>query len=91
MHPESIPVAGQAILKPGREKPILNRHHWIFSGAVDELPDMEDGSVAAVRSHDGRLLGHAYFNRRCSIIGRMLNFDQTPPAESVRQNILRAA
>jgi len=91
MHPESIPVAGEAILKPGREKPILNRHHWIFSGAVDELPDMEDGSVAAVRSHDGRFLGHAYFNRRCSIIGRMLNFDQTPPAESVRQNVFRAS
>ena len=88
---EDIPVVGEAILKPGREKPILNRHHWIFSGAVAELPDMEDGSVAAVKSHDGRFLGHAYFNRRCSIIGRMLNFDQTPPAEAIRQNIRKAA
>jgi 23S rRNA (cytosine1962-C5)-methyltransferase len=91
MNRESIPVVGEAILKPGREKPILNRHHWIFSGAVAELPDMEEGSVAAVKSHDGRFLGHAYFNRRCSIIGRMLNFDQTPPAEAIRQNIRKAA
>jgi 23S rRNA (cytosine1962-C5)-methyltransferase len=91
MNAEPIPIAGEVILKPGREKPLLNRHHWIFSGAVDVLPDMEDGSVAAVKSHDGRLLGHAYFNRRCSIVGRMLNFDKRSPADSVRQNVFQAA
>jgi len=87
---EPVPVAGEVVLKSGREKPLLNRHHWIFSGAVDVLPDMEDGAVAAVRSHEGRFLGHAYFNRRCSIIGRMLNFDEQSPAQAIRQNIVRA-
>jgi len=88
---ETLPISGEVTLKPGREKPLLNRHHWIFSGAVDTFPDMEDGALAAVKSHDGRFLGHAYFNRRCSIIGRMLNFDAGDPAQAVRRNMSRAA
>jgi 23S rRNA (cytosine1962-C5)-methyltransferase len=88
---ESLPISGEVVLKPGREKPLLNRHHWIFSGAVDVIPDMEDGALAAVKSHDGRFLGHAYFNRRCSIVGRMLNFNEENPAQAVRRNVRRAA
>ena len=47
-------------LKPGREKAILNRHHWIFSGAIDNLPEFDDGDVLPVHASDGTLLGRAY-------------------------------
>jgi 23S rRNA (cytosine1962-C5)-methyltransferase len=36
------------------------------------------------------LLGSAYFNRKSTIIGRMLSFDRTPPLESVEQRLLGA-
>lgn len=75
------------ILKPGKDKVVRNRHHWIFSGAVGRLPDFEDGSVLPVRSADGDLLGHAYFNRRSSIVGRMIGFGKTPPEDAVRRSI----
>jgi len=78
------------ILKPGKDKAVRNNHHWIFSGAVASLPDFEDGEILAVQSRAGEFLGYGYFNRRCSILGRMLSFDQTPAEEAVRDNIARA-
>ena len=78
-------------LKAGKDKAVRNRHHWIFSGAVGSLPDFEDGDILAVESAKGEFLGYGYFNRRCSIIGRMLSFDRTPAREAVKSNIERAA
>jgi 23S rRNA (cytosine1962-C5)-methyltransferase len=78
------------ILKPGKDKAVRNRHHWIFSGAVQTLPDFEEGSVLPVRSADGDILGHAYFNRNSSIIGRMVSFGKIPAADAIRQSVERA-
>ncbi|MGZ7066435.1 MAG: class I SAM-dependent rRNA methyltransferase, partial [Candidatus Aminicenantales bacterium] len=78
------------ILKPGKDKAVRNRHHWIFSGAVQTLPDFDNGSLLAVRGANGDILGHAYFNRASSIIGRMVSFGKTPPEEAIRQSVERA-
>ena len=78
------------ILKPGRDKAIRNRHHWIFSGAVASLPDFENGGILPVRSAGGDLLGHAYFNRKASITGRMVSFGDTAPEDAIRQNVDKA-
>ncbi len=78
------------ILKKNRDKPIRQHHHWIFSGAVQSLPEFEDGDILPVMSHDGEFLGSAYFNRKSSIIGRMLSFDRTPPLQSIEQRLLGA-
>jgi 23S rRNA (cytosine1962-C5)-methyltransferase len=78
------------ILHKGKDKAIRNHHHWIFSGAVKSLPDFDNGSLLSVRSSDGEFLGTAYFNKRCSIIGRMVSFDETPPLMAIEQNIDRA-
>ena len=78
------------ILKPGRDKAIRNRHHWIFSGAVASLPDFENGGILPVRSAGGDLLGHAYFNRKASITGRMVSFGDTAPEDAIRQNVEKA-
>lgn len=75
------------ILKPGKEKAIKNRHHWIFSGAILESPKYGDGEILPVNSSKGELLGSAYFNRKSSIIGRMVAFDSTPPVEAIKKNI----
>jgi len=78
------------VLKKGREKSLINRHPWIFSGAVARLPEFEDGDILPVVSSQGDFLGYGYFNRRCSIIGRMLSFDQQPPLEAVEASLSRA-
>jgi 23S rRNA (cytosine1962-C5)-methyltransferase len=78
------------ILHKGKDKSVKNRHHWIFSGAVKYLPDFENGDILSVESADGEFLGYAYFNKKCSIIGRMISFDTTPPHEALERNIAKA-
>lgn len=80
----------RVILKQGKEKALRNRHHWIFSGAVQKLPDFENGALLPVYSHDQNLLGTGYFNRRASILGRMICFDQRPALEAIRDSIQQA-
>jgi 23S rRNA (cytosine1962-C5)-methyltransferase len=78
------------VLKPGRDKAVRNRHHWIFSGAIRDLPDFEDGALLPVRNSGGDLLGHGYFNRKSSITGRMVSFGDEPPETAVRRSLERA-
>ena len=84
----SGPDAGRAaVLLPGKDKAVRNRHPWIFSGAIRSLPAFENGGVLPVVASDGAHLGHAYFNTATSIAGRMLNFDATPPLESLAASL----
>lgn len=62
------------ILKPGKEKPVLNRHPWIFSGAVRNLPNAEAGDIVAVKSAEGRLLGYGHFAPGRTLICRLFAF-----------------
>ncbi|RPJ03341.1 MAG: class I SAM-dependent rRNA methyltransferase [Candidatus Aminicenantes bacterium] len=78
------------VLKPGRDKAVRNRHHWIFSGAIRDMPDFEDGAILPVQSSGGELLGHGYFNRKSSITGRMIAFGAEPPEAAVRHSVERA-
>lgn len=80
----------KVILKPGKEKAIRNRHHWIFSGAVAKLPEFADGDCLPVHAADDTLLGWGYFNRHAKIIGRMLSFDKTKPKEAIRDHLQAA-
>ncbi len=79
------------VLREGRDKAVRNRHHWIFSGAVESLPeDSVDGAIVPVLSASGEQLGSAYINRRCSIVGRLVSFGAGDPFQALRQNIRRA-
>lgn len=75
------------ILKPGKEKPLLNYHHWVFSGAIASLPAFSDGELLPVYSSQAKFLGSGYFNRRSGLIGRMVCFDATDPLSAIRKNL----
>ncbi len=75
------------VLKSGREKAVLQRHHWIFSGAIASLPSFEDGDILPVYSHSEKLLGFGYFNRKSQIIGRMISFGEEDPFLALQRNI----
>jgi 23S rRNA (cytosine1962-C5)-methyltransferase len=78
-------VPGSTVtLKPGREKPVRQRHPWIFSGAIDAIGDsVDDGAVADVRSADGEFLARGSVNRRSQIVVRVLTFRGDEAIDSV--------
>jgi 23S rRNA (cytosine1962-C5)-methyltransferase len=78
------------VLKPGKEKPVRSRHHWIFSGAISSLPDFVDGDILGVESAQGNFLGYGYFHHQTSISGRMLSFNEKSGAEALKENLDRA-
>jgi 23S rRNA (cytosine1962-C5)-methyltransferase len=64
-------------LKTGREKPIRQRHPWIFSGAIHKIDgDVADGGIADVVSAGGEFLARGYVNRRSQIVVRLLTWDE---------------
>ena len=69
------------ILKPGRDKSVLARHPWVFSGAVDRVEgNPGSGESVVVRDASGLALGWAAYSPVSSIRARMWNLD---PAETV--------
>ncbi len=65
------------ILKPGRDKPVRQRHPWIFSGSIRTLPkEVDDGAIAPVCDARGQFLAYGFLNRASQIQVRLLSWDQ---------------
>jgi len=63
------------ILKSGKEKSLLRRHPWIFSGAVERLEGAaESGATVEVRSREGQFLGWAAYSPQSRIVARVWDF-----------------
>lgn len=69
-------TTGSIQLKPGREKPVLNRHPWIFSGAIRRVRGKPGpGDLVDVLAHDDAWLACGYFNPHSQIRIRLLTWD----------------
>jgi 23S rRNA (cytosine1962-C5)-methyltransferase len=75
-------------LKRGKERPILQHHHWIYSGAIKEQSG--EGLFAEVFSHAGKKLGLAMLNRGRSISGHMIAFGEESTKEALTARIREA-
>ena len=65
------------IINAGRDKSLLRRHPWIFSGAVKSVDGgTVSGDVVRVQSDDGRFLAAAAYSEKSQIIARVLSFDE---------------
>ncbi len=80
----------RVVLKAGREKPLHNRHPWIFSGSIDSFPDFENGEILPVYSSVGEFLAKAYFHTENSICGRVLTFIDEPIENAIDKRISEA-
>ena len=60
------------VLKPGRERSILQRHPWIFSGAIEKITGKAgSGETVSVVSSRGEFLGKAAYSPQSNIRARM--------------------
>ncbi|PWH13914.1 MAG: 23S rRNA (cytosine(1962)-C(5))-methyltransferase RlmI [Anaerolineae bacterium] len=74
-------------LKPEREKSLLRRHPWIFSGAVQRVVgDPRPGETVEVRDAQGQFLARAAWSPHSQIRARVWTFD---PDEAVDVDFFR--
>lgn len=83
-------IKTQLTLKPGKDRPIRQRHHWIFSGAVQSVGSFEEGDAAEVFSHEGEKLGICLLSRGKSIVGQMVAFGAESLEDAFAQRIEEA-
>ena len=68
--------ANSITLKPGKEKSLLRRHPWIFSGAIAKVEgEPKVGETVRVLGSDGGFLAQAAFSPQSQIRGRVWTFD----------------
>lgn len=64
-------------LKPGREKSVLRRHPWIFSGAVERVDgDPAGGETVALLDSKGSFLARGAYSPSSRIPVRLWTFDE---------------
>lgn len=67
---------GVVTIKRGREKSLLRRHPWIFSGAVAGVKDVtENGSTVTITTCDGARIGRGAYSQSSQIRVRVWSFD----------------
>jgi len=64
------------ILKPGREKSLLRRHPWVFSGAVQQVDEEPpSGATLDIISSEGDFLARGFYSPHSQIRARVWTFD----------------
>ena len=88
-------------LKPGREKSLLRRHPWIFSGAIHhadepsialrQAQDIASGATVDLFSFDGQFLARAACSPHSQIRARVWTFDDEPVDKEFFRKRIRSA
>ena len=70
-------MSASLILKPGKDRPLLRRHPWIFAGGVARVQgNPAPGDTVRVLAADGRFLGWGAYSPVSSIRARLWSFDE---------------
>jgi 23S rRNA (cytosine1962-C5)-methyltransferase len=80
------------ILKPGREKSVLRRHPWIFSGAMNHVEgNPASGSTVDLLSFNREFLARASYSPQSQIRARVWTFEDEPVDADFLRGRIRAA
>jgi 23S rRNA (cytosine1962-C5)-methyltransferase len=80
------------VIKKGREKPIIQQHPWIFSGAIERVEEHpKPGDIVTVISHDNRFLARGYWNPKSQIQVRILTWRDEEIDEDWWRRMLKRA
>lgn len=86
-------ITKQVILKKDREKSVLNKHPWLFSGAINRLEgNPESGDVVDVWNSKARFVARGIYNEKSQISVRLLTWNPNDPIDEEfwRRRISRA-
>lgn len=80
-------ITAQVILKQGREKSVVNRHPWIFSGAIARVEgNPANGDVVDVWNSKARFVGRGIYNEKSQIQVRLLTWN---PNDAIDEDFWR--
>ncbi|GIK41281.1 MAG: 23S rRNA methyltransferase [Chloroflexota bacterium] len=80
-------ITSQVILKQGREKSVVNRHPWIFSGAIARVEgNPANGDVVDVWNSKARFVGRGIYNDKSQIQVRLLTWN---PNDAIDEDFWR--
>ncbi len=69
-------------LKPNRERSLLRRHPWIFSGAVRKIDGVaEPGETVEIISGSGQWMARGSISPASQIIARVWTFEKDEPVD----------
>ena len=78
-------------LKRGKEESLRRFHPWIFSGAIEHLPEnIQNGDIVQVITHDGDFIAKGHYQIG-SIAVRVLTFENEEINESFWEKRINAA
>ncbi len=81
-HPDPVSIR----LKAGREKSLLRRHPWVFSGAIERVDGQPgDGETVRLLSHQGEFLAWGAFSPLSNIRTRVWSWN---PDEKIDEQFL---
>lgn len=67
----------EVILKKGKEKAVLHRHPWVFSGAIEKVKGKpENGDVVKLIDAKGAFLAYGFYNDQSRVALRLLEWDE---------------
>jgi 23S rRNA (cytosine1962-C5)-methyltransferase len=79
-------------LKQKKEKAVLRRHPWIFSGAIQKKDrGIADGEIVSICANAGDHLAYGYYNRHTQIAARILSFGDRKVDTDLLRELIRGA
>ncbi len=65
------------ILKKGKEKAVLQRHPWLFSGAIETVKGKPaNGDIVRLLNDKGDFMAYGFYNDQSRVALRLLEWDQ---------------
>ena len=65
------------ILKKGKEKAVLHRHPWVFSGAIERVKGKpENGEIVRLVDTKGDFMAYGFYNDQSRVSLRLLEWDE---------------
>jgi 23S rRNA (cytosine1962-C5)-methyltransferase len=65
------------ILKKGKEKAVLQRHPWLFSGAIERIMGKPvNGDIVKLLNDKGEFMSYGFYNDQSRVAMRLLEWDE---------------
>ena len=82
-------------IKKGKEKAFINRHPWVFSGAIQSLENPQNGEIVEVIDFKENILGYGFYSYKSQISCRIFHFTKERvtnfPDSFFKEKIIKAA